>query len=889
MSDARRCDWGLMSLKFYRFLLAAGFAVILSAASSFAQVAPTDNAPAAASPATSGSAAGSATTPSVATSPAGAAPVASPAQPDAVTVARDELTAIAKTLGGLAEAVDKDSNDDQKLVDLKVKVELASKAIIDATVSLHPQLSHIRDRLTALGDPPKDGAAEDPALQNERQKLSAERASINALTAEAENLSISATKLANRITDVRRALFTGTLFKQTDINGAMIDDALSAVQGEVDAFNRSVGSWFKFVWRYKFLQLMGALFLSTLIALVLAVLGNRVFKPLIRRGDHVQNPPYISRLSVAYWSTMIPSLSMAVFATAIYFLMANFNVLRPDIAPIVASFLKVIVAVFFIFMLSVAVLSPFAENWRLIDVSNRGARLLVLSVFGLAVVNSLDYFYGDFSELLGSPVILTVVKSLFSSVIAGLILIAISLIRPMRAKGASADAPGQLWPRPVGIAFGGAGLCLIISAALGYVGLARFAATQFVMTSAIVATMYIGLLSGRAVIARGALAPTFVGDYLKHRFKLGELELDQAGLVCGLGIYVIVLAIGLPLLLLQWGFQTQEIELWVVELFTEISIGKFRFSLLGIMVGIALFFAGLFATKWFQRWLDGNVLSRSKLDTGVRNSVSTGLGYVGVAIASLIGISAAGIDLSSLALVAGALSLGIGFGLQNIVNNFVSGLILLVERPFKVGDWVITGTTEGFVRRISVRATEIETFQHQSIIVPNSELINASVGNWMHKNRLGRTDIAIGVGYNSDPRRVMEILLEIAQAHMKVLKSPEPAVAFLAFGDSSLDFELRVHLADILDGLNVRNDLRLEIFERFRAEGIEIPFPQRDLNIKLDGGTAVHLREAVSQRGVFRGNPDVVPDNMGGLRAAHSHHGNDDDGDGDGDNDGQNQ
>ena len=886
-----------MSLMFYRFLLAIGFTAVLGVAPLMAQGATAENPPSATSPAATSPAATSpaaspqatspqATSPAVKSPASGATAVVAP-QPDALTVARDDLTAISKTLNGLAASVDKDANDDQKLVDLKVSVEEAAKGIIDATVSLHPRLGQIRDRLTALGDPPKDGAAEDPAIKNERQKLMSERAAINALTAEAENLSITATKLANRITDVRRALFTGTLFKKTEINGAMIDDALSAMQGEVDAFNRSVGSWIKFVWRYKYFQLMGALFLSTLSALFLAMLGNRVFKPLISRGALVQNPPYISRLSVAFWSTLIPALSMAAFAAAIYFLMANFNILRPDIAPLLASFLVVIVAVFFIFMLSVAILAPFAEHWRLIDVSNRGARLLVLAVFGLAVVNSLDYFYGDFSELLGSPVILTVVKSLFSSVVAGLILIAISLIKPMRAKDASADAPGFAWPKPVGIAIGGAGLCLILSAAFGYVGLARFAATQFVMTSAIVTTMYIGILSGRAVIVRGALAPTFVGDYLKRRFKFGELELDQAGLAAGLGIYAIVLAIGLPLLLLQWGFQIQEIELWVVELFTEISIGKFRFSLLGIMIGVALFFAGLFATKWLQRWLDGNVLARSKLDTGVRNSVSTGLGYVGVAIASLIGISAAGIDLSSLALVAGALSLGIGFGLQNIVSNFVSGLILLVERPFKVGDWVITGTTEGFVRRISVRATEIETFQHQSIIVPNSELINASVGNWMHKNRLGRTDVAIGVSYTSDPRRVMEILLEIAQSHMKVLKNPEPSVAFVAFGDSSLDFELRVHLADILDGLNVRNDLRLAIFERFRAEGIEIPFPQRDLNIKVDGATAVQLRQAVSPGGAFKGNPDVVPDNMGGLRSAHSHHGADDDGDGD--NDGQNQ
>jgi small-conductance mechanosensitive channel len=139
------------------------------------------------------------------------------------------------------------------------------------------------------------------------------------------------------------------------------------------------------------------------------------------------------------------------------------------------------------------------------------------------------------------------------------------------------------------------------------------------------------------------------------------------------------------------------------------------------------------------------------------------------------------------------------------------------------------------VKRISVRATEIETFQHQSIIVPNSELINASVGNWTHRNRLGRSEIAVGVSYDSDPRKVMDILLELAKNHPLVLSEPEPNVAFLGFGDYSLDFELRVYLADLMNGTIVRNDLRLAIFERFRQERIEIPVPQRNLNIRMDG------------------------------------------------------
>jgi potassium efflux system protein len=218
-------------------------------------------------------------------------------------------------------------------------------------------------------------------------------------------------------------------------------------------------------------------------------------------------------------------------------------------------------------------------------------------------------------------------------------------------------------------------------------------------------------------------------------------------------------------------------------------------------------------------------LARSQVDAGVRNSVRTAVGYAGVALAGLVGISAAGINLSSLALVAGALSLGIGFGLQNIVSNFVSGLILLAERPFKVGDWVVAGTTEGFVRRISVRATEIETFQRQTVIVPNSVLINGQVGNWTHRNKLGRVDMAISVHGSNDPRQVQAVLTEVVRAQQGLLRNPEPTVVFQGFSSATLDFEVRAFLADILNGTGVKSDLRAAVLERFRAEDIAIGGP----------------------------------------------------------------
>jgi len=299
--------------------------------------------------------------------------------------------------------------------------------------------------------------------------------------------------------------------------------------------------------------------------------------------------------------------------------------------------------------------------------------------------------------------------------------------------------------------------------------------------------------------------------------------LGHAGVFTSVLMNLLVLTVGIPLILLQWRFQWEDIRSWIVTALTGFQIGSVTISVIGIFVGILVFFMGYLITRWFQRWLDGNILTRGKVDSGVRNSIKTALGYAGTAIAGIIGISVAGIDLSNLALVAGALSLGIGFGLQNIVSNFVSGLILLAERPFKVGDWIEAGGTSGIVKKISVRATEVETFHKQTVMLPNSVLINAAVGNWTHRNKLGRIDIPVGISYKSDPKLAQSVLLEIGKQHPLVMKNPEPFVLFQGFGDNRINFELRVHLMDITSSALVQTELRNQILSEFAANNIEIP------------------------------------------------------------------
>lgn len=737
-----------------------------------------------------------------------------------------------KTLDSISARAEAKDVDDMKLAELKSETDDLSEQLKGHLDSLKQRLDQVQARIKELGEPPQNGQPpEAQVVTDERNRLLSERAEMTAASSELGQIASGARDLAAKITEQRRRLFSDTLLKHTDLSWGLIGDAASTLGEEGRAFRETMSGWVAFAWKFKKLQLLGAVFLSIGAALLFLAGGYRMLGKMVKRDLSLDNPPYITRLSFAFWTLVVQTFSLTAFLISTFFFLNSFGVLRPDIAPLIGSFLGLIWGVLFVARLSYLVLAPDYPHWRLIRVSNRGARILSALFFLMAVTHGLDYTLTEISEALNSPVALSIAKSVVASVVIGLLIIVMSFLKPSLAENKDPDAPGAPWPRWLAISLRLLGFSLILCVLAGYIGLARFVSTQIVLTGALIVTGYIGILSGRAVGKQGAFAQTAVGRFVTQKHNLNEVVLDQIGLVAGLSLYAFSVILVVPVILLTWGFQVQDIEAGLIRLFTQISIGNISISLVGILIGIMLFLAGYFLTRFSQRWIDRHVMARSHVDAGVRNSVKTGIGYLGTGIAIVMGVSAAGINLSSLALVASALSVGIGFGLQNIVSNFVSGLILLVERPFKVGDHIVTGTTEGIVKRISVRATEIETFRKQSIIVPNSELINASVGNWTHRNRVQRSEIPVGVGYESDPRQVMSILMDIAMSHPDILHNPEPHVDFIGFGASSLDFELRFHVSDISNGLATRADVRCSILERFKEAGIEIPFPHQDVKI----------------------------------------------------------
>lgn len=355
----------------------------------------------------------------------------------------------------------------------------------------------------------------------------------------------------------------------------------------------------------------------------------------------------------------------------------------------------------------------------------------------------------------------------------------------------------------------------ILASALGFVELGQYIFSNSLATAAILFLAWALRLIAQEVIVRVCNAESPAGRKLQNRLGADQAALRLAQFWFGI-IFDIGAVIGVALAtMMVWGTGAEDALLMVERLIEGVRIGNITLSLADLIGAIFTFVIGIWLTRFAQRILERRVFPGTQIDIGVRNSLRSGLGYIGVIIAGSIAVMALGINLSSLAFVAGALSVGIGFGMQNIINNFVSGLILLIERPVKVGDWITVSGTEGLVSRINVRSTEIVTGNRASVLIPNGDFLSVSVTNWTHKDRGARLQITFQLPEALGAEGGRDLLLSCAKADPNVQSDPPPRVLLQAIG-GGYTFELEADVPDATKMKEVASDLRFAVDRELR-------------------------------------------------------------------------
>ena len=743
----------------------------------------------------------------------------------------DPVSRLAKSIETAEKSIQQLKDFEGELARLRGDVE---RIIYDSTATaeqLRPQLAEAKGQLEKLGPlPAATMPPESPTVAAERARLVATVGALDNAVKTTELAWSKAKGLIDRITVRRYQLFTQNLFERRDspVRPAVWRDVGSRMDGVMGRVRYYGGDWFGWVKR------RSAEFTALVLGVIalyagLTVLARRFIVPRLTRPDI--SPSFFERATQAAWMAPARALAGVVSAIALYFGLDGLDLLYESWGPLGTTALQsALIYSAASAMLSVT-LAPHHPAWRLIPLSDRAASRVLWLLKAFVAVYVLDTVLTEFSRVIYVPLTVTIAQTFITSVLFAGLLAALLLTpfepqigtdRPVNGHVYVAGPVSRHTPLWIKLPLWLAAAIILGASLLGYVALGRFAAHQLVLSGMVLAAAGMLYLSIRAATRGRPDGRHVTGEFLEARFGIDPPRQRQLTRLLEFVLTFTLLAIAVPMLLLQWGFAGADIRDWAKSAVFGFEVGHLKISLARILLGVLLFTGLLFLTRLIQKTLREGMLNQSRMDPGISNSIDMAVGYAGITLALLLAVSYAGFDVTNLAIVAGALSVGIGFGLQSIVNNFVSGLILLVERPIKVGDWVALGDQQGNVRRISVRSTEIETFDKASLIVPNSELISGRVLNWTHRNLLGRVVIKFTLDGNADPDKVLPVLLACAHAHPQVMKSPEPIAALDAFSPTSVDFSLRSTISDINRRLTVLTELRSAILKELRANG-QIP------------------------------------------------------------------
>ncbi|HEY1561677.1 MAG TPA: DUF3772 domain-containing protein [Caulobacteraceae bacterium] len=719
-------------------------------------------------------------------------------------------------------------------------------SLTSALADLTPRLQDIDTRLAQLGPAPGPGQPAEPAqtAQN-RQALLHAHQSLDGEIRLARLLLLEADQTARQLSQQRHDNFSARLWTR---NRSILDPGLwselgTSIPGDVDRLSDLFGGEAR--------QWTGAVARSGRPALiaVFALLGLGLLWPArvvlgrfgVRRAM-AGTATRLRRSSLALWLVMVATLSPLAGGFAIRIGLRAAGAATEDFDALIGVAIGALTFAWSLDGLGRALLSPRRPSWRLAPISDEAvARVapypaLVGAAAGVAaLVRGLNAAIGA-----SLP---TSVASDCVTVVIELVAVGAALLALARARRAAFAAPEpgkpETEPRLAWILTAlGAWLALgvaLMAIFAGYLALGSFLVRETVWVAAVLAAVFLAirftddyfpwLLSDEAAAGRAA----------RLAIGVSKSAMDQIGVLASGVFRVILLALGLAAILAPFGAGLGDVAPHLSGAQFNLRIGQTIISPATVLGSAGLFLVGLLVTRAARGWLEVRYLPKTDMDLGVRNSVAVATSYAGVVIALVLAFAYLGLSFSQIALFASALSVGIGFGLQAVISNFVSGLILLAERPIKVGDWVAIGDLEGDVKAINIRATEIEMADRSRLIVPNSDLVSKMVRNVTHNGALGRVRIVLRVDDTADPKEVREVVLARLRDHDDVLAEPPPGVYLTDVRDGALEVTALGYLASARYAFRVKSELLFRIVPDLRARGIALASPATLVNVALSG------------------------------------------------------
>jgi len=749
----------------------------------------------------------------------------------ALQAAHQRLETIGGVFDSAEEALKEPSKRDGDFVALRDQINPLRAEIRKYVAEFEPRFTAAEKRLKELGAPPKEGAApEDPRIAAERATQAALFSELDGVLKQARLLNVRGDQLAETIDTTRRALFKERLLTRTEsiLSPSLWIPAAKAIPLEVHNFGALLSEWKSYAIEN---TPIGTLLLAfaAIVGLVVGVflLRRALLRYINRRARRGGEVLQTTRSRDAYLTICRAAIDAAtppLTAFAAIDILAAFDLIAPRIDRLTNGFLIAIA----IFSVGYAVTRAMVEPARrMIGFDAPTANQLHRAVATAVAIVAATTLIFTFHRVLGATSVLRTMTAGLMALLVGLCVVRVLLLQNRRTGEKSAGIPNFI--RFLGWL---AVSAIFLALATGHINLAAFTAARLVDAAVITGAAVLLLSLIDSVFAAGFSEEGSSRRRVASAIGVNPARLDLFATITAGLLRALLFVVAVFLIIGGWRTSVTDVASLLDRFDLALTIGQSRLALGSLLLSIVMLIVALIATRIVHRWLAQTVLPRTALDTGLQNSISTMFVYIGVIAAGLLALSQIGVNLQNIAFVAGALSVGIGFGLQSVVSNFVSGIILLAERPLRVGDIIEVKGSSGYVRRISVRATEIETADRANVIIPNSELISNVLTNWTHANTLGRIKLKVGVSYDSDPHKVRQILLDAAAAHPQVMKAPAPAVLLLGFGDYALEFELLCIVGNVDISGTVKSDIYFSILNEFRAAKIEIPLPQQEYRIR---------------------------------------------------------